>query len=66
MLLSFWASDEALAGFLDVDGDVVNPSPEEKGLLIAFESTAGHCAVFYTPEPSPMKKGCERQTVRSG
>ena len=40
LLLTFWTSDAALAKYIGISGDVINPSPEEKSLLIAFESTA--------------------------
>lgn len=46
LLLSFWASDEALARFTGADAEVVSPTPEEKILLIAFESTARHYKVI--------------------
>jgi len=50
LLLSFWASDEALVNFTGAascECDVVNPSPEEKSLLIAFESTARRYKIVY-------------------
>jgi hypothetical protein len=40
LLLTLWASDEALAKYAGNTDDVVNPTPEERSLLIAFESTA--------------------------
>lgn len=40
LLLTFWASDEALAKYVGTADDVVNPTPEERDLLMAFESTA--------------------------
>lgn len=50
LLLSFWASDDALENFTGVascECDVVNPCPEEKSLLIAFESTARRYKIVY-------------------
>ena len=49
LLLSFWTSDEALANFTGADFDAVSPSPEEKCLLTAFESTARHYKVIEVP-----------------
>ena len=47
LLLTFWASNEALAKYAGTaDDDVVNPTPEERNLLIAFESTARHYQVI--------------------
>ena len=40
LLLTLWASDEAVARYAGTAVDVVNPTPEERDLLIAFESTA--------------------------
>ena len=40
LLLTLWASDEALAKYAGTADDVVNPTPEERDLLMAFESTA--------------------------
>lgn len=40
ILLSLWATSEALAKYAGTADDVVNPTPEERKLLIAFESTA--------------------------
>lgn len=56
LLLSFWASDQALASFVGADPLMVNLSPEEKSLLIAFESTAKHYKVVYRSESSPVGK----------
>lgn len=56
LLLSFWASDQALASFVGADPIKVNLSPEEKSLLIAFESTAKHYKVVYRSESSPVGK----------
>ena len=48
LLLSFWASDEALENFAGADySDVVKLSPEEGKLLVAFESTARHYKIVY-------------------
>ncbi|HEX6268924.1 MAG TPA: hypothetical protein VFZ43_01700 [Anaerolineales bacterium] len=51
MLLSFWASDQALASFAGCDYEVVKLSREAKGLLTAFESTARHYTVVYASKP---------------
>lgn len=40
LLLTFWISNEALAKYIGISGDVVNPSPDERNLLVAYESTA--------------------------
>lgn len=57
LLLSFWTSDEALVNFAGTDSSqVVNPSPEEKSLLMAFESTARHYKVVYPSKSSPVRK----------
>src|SRR5512143_1422110 len=49
LLLSFWESDEALKNFEGADCcAVVHLSPEEKNLLIAFDSTARHYKIVYT------------------
>ena len=56
LLLSFWASDEALKNFAGTDScDVVDPFPEEKNLLIAFESIASHYKMVYKSESSNRK-----------
>jgi heme-degrading monooxygenase HmoA len=56
LLLSFWASDEALENFASADcSDVVKLSPEEEKLLIAFESTARHYKIVYESD-YPIKK----------
>jgi heme-degrading monooxygenase HmoA len=48
LLLSFWTSDEALKNFAGTDScEVVDPFPEEKNLLIAFESIASHYKMVY-------------------
>src|SRR5574341_2601468 len=57
LLLSFWTSDEALVNFAGADcPEVANPSPGEKSLLIAFESTARHYKVVYTSGSSSVRK----------
>ena len=56
LLLSFWTSNEELessAGTDSCECEVVNPPPEEKSLLIAFESIARYYEVVYTSE-SPL------------
>lgn len=40
LVLTLWASDEALAKYAGTADDVVHPTPEERDLLMAFESTA--------------------------
>ena len=45
LLLSFWASEESLEMYIGAVDDVVDPTPEERNLLIAFESTARHYQV---------------------
>ena len=45
ILLSFWASVEALKKFAGTDAEVVSPAPEERSLLVAFESRARHYKV---------------------
>lgn len=53
LLLSFWVSEETLKNFAGVDCcEVVVPTPEEKELLIAFESTARHYNIVYKSESS--------------
>lgn len=50
LLLSFWASDDALVNFTGAascECDVVNLSPEEKSLLVAFESIARRYKIVY-------------------
>lgn len=54
LLLSFWTSDKEFESSVGADTcEVVNPSPEEKSLLIAFESIARHYDVVYMSE-SPL------------
>jgi heme-degrading monooxygenase HmoA len=51
LLLSFWTSQEALQNFTGAHSpelDVVNLSPEEQSLLVAFESTARYYKVVYS------------------
>jgi len=55
LLLTFWASHEALEKFAGADGEAVNPTPEEKSLLVAFESNARHYNVICAPEHLPPK-----------
>lgn len=51
LLLSFWACEEALKNFAGADCcDVVYLSPEEKKLLIAFDSTARHYKIVYASD----------------
>ena len=40
LLLSFWDSENSLANFVGAELETVNLTPEEKNLLIAFESNA--------------------------
>jgi heme-degrading monooxygenase HmoA len=58
LLLSFWTSHEVLQNFTGAHSsefDVVNLSPEEQSLLVAFESTARYYNVVYSSELSPNK-----------
>lgn len=58
LLLSFWTSNEALINFAGAHSsefEVVNLSPEEESLLVAFESTAMHYKVLYNSGLSPNK-----------
>jgi hypothetical protein len=56
LLLSFWASNEVLKNFVGTDScEVVDPFPEEKKLLLAFESTASHYKMVYKSESSNRK-----------
>lgn len=54
LLLSFWVSRDALTRFVGPDIGAVSQNPEEKNLLIAYESTARHYEVLYMAE-HPMK-----------
>jgi len=54
LLLSFWASEDSLADFVGPDLEMVNLPPEEKSLLIAYESTASRYEVFRTPEQAAL------------
>ena len=54
LLVSFWASDEALAKFTGTDAETVDPAPEERSLLIAFESTAVQYKVVRALNESPI------------
>ena len=53
LLLSLWATEEALRDFTGAEPDVVSPPPQEKDLLTAFESTARHYAVLCASVPLP-------------
>jgi heme-degrading monooxygenase HmoA len=56
LLLSLWASDEALQNFVGIDScEAVDLFPEEKNLLLAFESTASHYKMVYKSESSNRK-----------
>ena len=58
MLLSYWTSSEALINFTGTHSaeiEVVKLSPEEKSLLVAFESTAKHFKVLFNSQESPDK-----------
>lgn len=50
LLLTFWTSNEALAKYIGIPGDVINPSPEEKNLLVAYESTGRSYKVIESSE----------------
>ena len=39
LLLTFWVSDKSLEKYTGTDNEVVNPAPEERDLLVVFEST---------------------------
>lgn len=45
LLLTLWASDEAVAKYTGTAENVVNPTSEERDLFMAFESTARHYRV---------------------
>jgi len=49
LLLTLWASDKSLEKFTGTANDVVNPAPEERDLLVAFESTAKRYRVIKAP-----------------
>lgn len=53
LLLTYWTSNEALTKYIGLSGNGINPSPEEKKLLVAYEST-GRC---YKVIESPKKGG---------
>jgi hypothetical protein len=58
LLLSFWTSHELLLKFTGAHSsefEVVNLSPEEQSLLVAFESTAMYYKVVYNSALSPNK-----------
>lgn len=58
MLLSFWTSNEALINFTgghSAEFEEVKLSPEEKSLLVAFESTAKCYKVLFNSGESPDK-----------
>lgn len=57
LLVSFWGSDEALAKFRGPDAETIDPTPEERGLLIAFESTAVHYRVVRGLNESTAEAG---------
>jgi len=48
LLLSLWTSDQALEKFTGGNAEEVNLSPEEKSLLVAYESSARHYEVLLT------------------
>ena len=50
LLLSFWDSEDCLANFVGADLEVMNPTTEEKSLLVAFESTARNYKVVCMAE----------------
>ena len=58
LLLSFWTSNEVLINFTGAHSsefEEVKLSPEEKSLLVAFESTARYYKVVYSSGLSPDK-----------
>ncbi len=50
LLLTFWTSNEALTKFFGFSGDGINPSPEEKKFLVAYESTGRSYKVIESPK----------------
>jgi len=50
LVLSFWVTNEAMANYIGAEDDIVDPTIEEKSLLIAFEATARHYEVIQTFE----------------
>lgn len=49
LLLSFWDSEDCLANFVGANLEVMNPTSEEKTLLVAFESTARNYKIVCMP-----------------
>jgi hypothetical protein len=45
LLLTLWASKEALLKYVGAEEDIVHPPTDEKQLLLAFESNARHYTV---------------------
>jgi len=50
LLLTYWTSNEALTKNIGVPGDGINPSPEERKLLIAYESIGRSYKVIESPK----------------
>jgi len=50
LVLSFWVTKEAMANYIGAEEDIVDPTIEEKSLLIAFEAIARHYEVTQTFE----------------
>jgi len=50
LLLTYWTSNEALTKYIGLSGNGINPSPEEKKLLIAYESTGRSYEVIESPK----------------
>ena len=54
LLLSLWSSDEALKKFAGVKAEEISLTPEEKSLLIAYESSARYYEAFLTDGSQQM------------
>jgi len=46
LFMVFWTSPENMTDYFGHAGDVINPSPEEKAFLVAFESVARHYKII--------------------
>jgi len=56
LLLSFWTSNEALVKHIGAEDDLINPTPDEKSLLLAFESNARHYELTHVFEEAMYKE----------
>ena len=61
LLLSLWSSPEALIQFRGPDVETAAPSPEEKKLLLAFESTVRNYEVIQISEHQQRKMIRDRE-----